>query len=82
MSTTATIAEQHADEQRADGVVDGGAGELVQPDAEEGEHEPDERRGILGEDGAQGRVRTARDVLGAWRRSVGARRRAPGGRPG
>jgi hypothetical protein len=48
--------EQHSDEDRSHGIRRRGSRELVRQDAGEGDHETDERRGILEEDRAQRRV--------------------------
>ena len=55
--------QQHADQDRAERVADGVAGQLVQEQAEEGDHQADERGGVLGEDRTQRRVRGAEHVL-------------------
>ena len=56
--------EEDAHEDRADGVPHRVAGQLVQQDAQRGEHDADERRAVLGDDGAQGGVGRAPDVAG------------------
>ena len=56
-------AEQHADEDRADRVGRRRAGRLVQPDPGERDGDADERRRVLEEHGAHGRVAGRQDVL-------------------
>ncbi len=48
--------QQDADQNGSDRVPDDLAGELVQPDPQRGEHDADQRRGVLGEHRAGGRI--------------------------
>ena len=55
--------QQHADRDRGPGVPERLPGQLVQPEPERGQHEADQRGGVLGEHRLHGRVGGQPDVL-------------------